>query len=68
MMGNLINDSLNIRMNYEVTQNMMRENATEDDHLMKLLLDDEFDRDEVLQIADRMKFDRQAVPGGNLSL
>ena len=59
MMGNLINDSLNIRMNYEVTQNMMRENATEDDHLMKLLLDDEFDRDEVLQIADRMKFDRQ---------
>ena len=59
MMGNLINDSLNIRMNYEVTQNMMRENATEDDHLMKLLLDDEFNRDEVLQIADRMKFDRQ---------
>ena len=26
---------------------------------MKLLLDDEFDRDKVLQIADRMKFDRQ---------
>lgn len=60
MMGNLINDSLNIRMNYEVTQNMMRENATEDDRLMKLLLDEgELDTDEVLQIVERMKFDRK---------
>ena len=41
MMGNLINDSLSIRLTYEITQNMMNSTSTDDDQLMKLLLDND---------------------------
>ena len=59
MMGNLINDSLSIRLTYEITQNMMRSTSTDDDQLMKLLLDNDlFDTDQILQLADQIGFDR----------
>ena len=59
MMGNLINDSLSIRLTYEITQNMMKSTSTDDDQLMKLLLDNDlFDTDQILQLADQIGFDR----------
>lgn len=59
LMGNLINDSLNIRLTYEMNQNMMQSATTEDDQLMKLLLDNDlFDTDRVLQLVEQTGFDR----------
>ena len=39
LMGNLISDSLNIRLTYEITQSTLKQNITEDDRLDRLLLD-----------------------------
>ncbi len=59
MMGNLINDSLSIRLTYEITQNMMKSTSTDDDQLMKLLLDNDlFDTDQILTACRSDGFDR----------
>lgn len=60
MMGNLISDSFNIRLAYEITQNMLTQNLTDDDRLIKLLLDEnEFDRNQILQLVRSMDFNQQ---------
>lgn len=60
LMGNLIYDSLNTRLSYEIMQNTLKSNVTEDDRLVKLLLEENgFDMDQVLQIVYRMQFNQQ---------
>jgi len=59
LMGNLISDSLNIRLAYEISQNMLRQNVTEDDRLIRLLLDEEiFDTNRILNLVNEMGFDQ----------
>ncbi len=59
LMGNLISDSLNIRLTYEITQSTLKQNITEDDKLVKLLLDEEsFDMDRILGLIEEMGFDQ----------
>ena len=58
-MGNLISDSLNIRLTYEITQSTLKQNITEDDRLVKLLLDEEsFDMNRILGLIEEMGFDQ----------
>ncbi len=59
MMSNLIRESLIIRFTYEMTQRILTQDATNDDRLIKLLLDDqEFDRNQILDLADEMGIDQ----------
>lgn len=59
MMSNLIRESLIIRFTYEMTQRILTQDATNDDRLTKLLLDDqEFDMNQILDLADEMGIDQ----------
>ena len=59
LMGNLISDSLNIRLTYEITQSTLKQNITGDDRLVKLLLDEEsFDMNRILGLIEEMGFDQ----------
>ncbi len=61
LMGNLISDSLNVRLAYEISQNMLRQDVTEDDRLIKLLLDETlFDTNQILNLVSEMEFDQKA--------
>lgn len=60
LMGNLFSDSLNIRLAYEISQNMLRRNVTEDDRLVKLLLDEtSFDTNQIISLVHEMGFDQK---------
>lgn len=59
MISKLLQESLVVRLMYEINQSKLNRKVTKDDELVKLLLNkDGFDRDKVLNLMNELEFDR----------